>query len=144
MASIHHIQTEIIQEFSLCHENAELTTGYLLKLGQHLPPMPEVDKTNENMIRGCQSKVWLTATLEGNKVYFAADSNTVIIKGLISLLLRIFNGQPPEIIANADLFFIQKSGLERFIGTQRSNGFAAIIKQMKLYVYEFQQTKSSM
>jgi cysteine desulfuration protein SufE len=79
----------------------------------------------------------MTATLKAGKIYFTADSNTAITKGLVSLLIRIFNGQEPDDILNADLFFMQKIGMERFIGTQRSNGFAAMIKQMKLYALAY-------
>jgi cysteine desulfuration protein SufE len=99
--------------------------------------MPEADKVEANEVRGCQSKVWMTATLKAGKIYFTADSNTAITKGLVSLLIRIFNGQEPDDILNADLFFMQKIGMERFIGTQRSNGFAAMIKQMKLYALAY-------
>jgi cysteine desulfuration protein SufE len=108
-----------------------------MELGQKLPEMPESEKTEENIVKGCQSKVWLTAKLENDKIYFTADSNTAITKGLVSLLTRIFNGQKPEDILNADLYFMKKIGMERFIGTQRSNGFAAMIKQMKLYALAF-------
>lgn len=137
---IHQIQEEIIHEFSRLNGDAELTICHLLKLGQYLPFMPASFKTNEHIIKGCQSKVWLAARLENGKVNFYADSNTAITRGLISLLIRIFNGQSPEAIINADLYFIQKSGLERFIGNQRSNGFAAMFKQMKLYAEDFYLT----
>jgi cysteine desulfuration protein SufE len=99
--------------------------------------MQEADKTEDNVVKGCQSKVWLTARLEDDKLYFSADSNTAITKGLVSLLTRIFNGQTPDNILHADLYFMKKIGMERFIGTQRSNGFAAMIKQMKLYALAF-------
>ena len=88
-------------------------------------------------MKGCQSKVWLTAEMKEDKIFFSADSNTAITKGLVSLLARIFNGQTPEAILNADLYFMKKIGMDRFIGTQRSNGFAAMIKQMKLYALAF-------
>jgi cysteine desulfuration protein SufE len=114
-----------------------MTVFYIMELGQKLPVMPEVDKTEDNVVKGCQSKVWLTSKLEDNKLYFTADSNTAITKGLVSLLVRIFNGQTPDVILNADLYFMNKIGMERFIGTQRSNGFAAMIKQMKLYALAF-------
>ncbi|HEX8039702.1 MAG TPA: SufE family protein, partial [Chryseosolibacter sp.] len=80
---------------------------------------------------------WLAASLENNKIYFRADSNTAITKGLVSLLTRIFNGQTPEDILVADLYFMNRIGMDRFIGTQRSNGFAAMIRQMKLYALAF-------
>jgi cysteine desulfuration protein SufE len=135
--TINQIQDEIISEFSLLDGDMEMTVFYIMELGQKLPVMPEVDKTEDNVVKGCQSKVWLTSKLEGNKLYFTADSNTAITKGLVSLLVRIFNGQTPDVILNADLYFMNKIGMERFIGTQRSNGFAAMIKQMKLYALAF-------
>src|SRR5687768_3654769 len=131
--TIDQTQDEIINEFSLLDGDMEMTVFYIMELGQKLPHMPEKDQTEENIVKGCQSKVWLTAKLENDKIYFSADSNTAITKGLVSLLIRIFNGQTPENILYADLYFMSKIGMERFIGTQRSNGFAAMIKQMKLY-----------
>ena len=135
--TINQIQDEIISEFSLLDGDMEMTVFYIMELGQKLPVMPENDKTEDNVVKGCQSKVWLTGKLEDNKLYFTADSNTAITKGLVSLLVRIFNGQTPDSILNADLYFMNKIGMERFIGTQRSNGFAAMIKQMKLYALAF-------
>jgi cysteine desulfuration protein SufE len=135
--SINEIQDEIVNEFSLLDGDMEMTVFYIMELGQKLPEMPESDKTEENIVKGCQSKVWLTAGLENDKIQFSADSNTAITKGLVSLLIRIFNGQTPAAILNADLYFMKKIGMERFIGTQRSNGFAAMIKQMKLYALAF-------
>jgi cysteine desulfuration protein SufE len=135
--TINEIQDEIIGEFSLLDGDMEMTVFYIMELGQRLPEMPESDKTEENIVKGCQSKVWLTAKLENEKIFFTADSNTAITKGLVSLLTRIFNGQSPEAILNADLYFMKRIGMDRFIGTQRSNGFAAMIKQMKLYALAF-------
>jgi cysteine desulfuration protein SufE len=135
--SVNDIQDEIINEFSLLDGDMEMTVFYIMELGQKLPAMPEADKTEENVVKGCQSKVWLTAKLENDRIFFAADSNTAITKGLVSLLVRIFNNQTPESILQADLYFMQRIGMERFIGTQRSNGFAAMIKQMKLYALAF-------
>ena len=135
--TINQIQDEIINEFSLLDGDMEMTVFYIMELGQKLPTMPEEDKTEENVVKGCQSKVWLTSNLEDGKVYFFADSNTAITKGLVSLLTRIFNGQTPDSILSSDLYFMHKIGMERFIGTQRSNGFAAMIKQMKLYALAY-------
>lgn len=135
--TINEIQDEIINEFSLLDGDMEMTVFYIMELGQKLPTMPEEDKTEENIVKGCQSKVWLTSSLQDGKVYFLADSNTAITKGLVSLLTRIFNGQTPEHILSSDLYFMHKIGMERFIGTQRSNGFAAMIKQMKLYALAY-------
>jgi cysteine desulfuration protein SufE len=135
--TVNQVQDEIIQEFSLLDGDMEMTVFYIMEVGQKLPDMPAVDKTEDNVVKGCQSKVWLTARLEHDHLYFTADSNTAITKGLVSLLIRIFNDQSPDAILNADLYFMQKIGMERFIGTQRSNGFAAMIKQMKLYALAF-------
>jgi cysteine desulfuration protein SufE len=135
--TINEIQDEIISEFGLLEGDMEMTIFYIMELGQQLPEMKLSDKVEENVVKGCQSKVWLTATLDDEKIYFVADSNTAITKGLVSLLVRIFNGQAPDSILSADLYFMGKIGMERFIGTQRSNGFAAMIKQMKLYALAF-------
>jgi cysteine desulfuration protein SufE len=131
------VQDEIINEFSLLDGDMEMTVFYIMELGQKLPLMNEADKTEDNIVKGCQSKVWLTAKLVDDKVFFTGDSNTAITKGLVSLLIRIFSGQSPETILTADLYFMQKIGMERFIGTQRSNGFASMIKQMKIYAFAF-------
>lgn len=135
--SVTEIQDEIISDFSLLDGDMEMTVFYIMELGQKLPDMPEGEKTEDNVVKGCQSKVWLTANTDSDKVYFKADSNTAITKGLVSLLIRIFNGQTADTILSTDLYFMQKIGMERFIGTQRSNGFAAMIKQMKIYALAF-------
>lgn len=135
--TINEIQDEIINEFSLLDGDLEMTVFYVMELGQKLPAFPDQDKTDSNEVKGCQSKVWLTGRLENELLYFTADSNTAITKGLVSLLVRIFSGQKAEDILNADLYFMKKIGMERFIGTQRSNGFAAMVKQMKLYALAF-------
>lgn len=135
--SIAETQEEIVSEFSLLDGDMEMTVFYIMELGQKLQPMPDADKTEDNVVKGCQSKVWLTAAFDQGKINFAADSNTAITKGLVSLLVRIFNGHTPEEILNSELTFMQKIGMERFIGTQRSNGFAAMVKQMKLYALAF-------
>jgi len=135
--SINEIQNEIINEFSLLDGDMEMTVFYTMELGQKLPPMKEEDKTEDNIVKGCQSKVWLTAKLENERIHFSADSNTAITKGLVSLLVRILSNQKPADILGADLYFMKEIGMERFIGTQRSNGFAAMIKQMRLYAMAF-------
>jgi cysteine desulfuration protein SufE len=131
--TINAIQDEIISEFALLDGDMEMTVFYMMELGQKLPAFPDAARSEDNIVKGCQSKVWLTASLEGDRIQFAADSNTAITKGLVSLLIRIFNGQTPDDVLNSDLYFMRQIGMERFIGTQRSNGFAAMIKQMKLY-----------
>jgi len=135
--SVNEVQDEIINEFSLLDGDMEMTVFYIMELGQKLPAMNESDKTEDNIVKGCQSKVWLTATDDEGKIYFSGDSNTAITKGLVSLLIRIFNGQSPETILNTDLYFMSKIGMDRFIGTQRSNGFASMIRQLKMYALAF-------
>lgn len=127
------IQQEIIEEFSMLDGDREMTNFYIMELGQKLPAMPEAMKTEENIVKGCQSKVWMTAELDDVRIKFLADSNTAITKGLASLLVRIFQEKTPDEILATDIYFPEKIGMDRFIGTQRSNGFAAMIKQMKLY-----------
>lgn len=131
--SIDEIQDEIIDEFTLLEGDRETTTFYIMELGEKLPLLDESLKTEEHIVKGCQSKVWLVPKREGDRLTFEADSNSAITKGLVSLLVRIFGGQRAEDILEADLYFIDKIGMSRFIGTQRSNGFAAMIKQMKLF-----------
>lgn len=132
------IQEEIIAEFGMLGGDMEMMLVYLMELGQKLAPLPESDHTEENIVKGCQSKVWLTASIDGDRVIFNADSNTAITKGLASLLVRIFSGQTPQGILQAQLFFPGRIGMERFIGTQRSNGFASMIQQIRRYALAFQ------
>jgi cysteine desulfuration protein SufE len=135
--SINEVQDEIISEFRLLDGDMEMTVLYIMELGQRLPLFPEDQKTELNEVKGCQSKVWMLASERDGRIYFEADSNTAITKGLVSLLIRIFSGQSADDILKADLYFMKSIGMERFIGTQRSNGFAAMIKQMKLYALAF-------
>ena len=135
--SINEIQDEIIEDFSMLDGDLEMTNFYLIELGQKLPEMLDKDKAEENIVKGCQSKVWLTAELRDDKIYYKADSNTTITKGLVSLLVRIFSGQSSAEIMNAELYFVEKIGMNRFIGTQRSNGFSAMLKQIKMYALAY-------
>ena len=136
MKTIQDIQDEIVEEFSMFDDWME-RYEYIIELGKTLPIIDEQYKTEDNIIKGCQSKVWLTANRENDKLYFSADSNTAITKGLASLLVRTFSGQPMDEILTTELYFVQKIKMERFIGTQRSNGFAAMVKQMKLYALAY-------
>lgn len=137
--SISAIQDEIIDDFSLLSGDLESTIFYIMELGQHLPAMDPALKTEDNLVKGCQSKVWLSARFEHGKVYFNADSNTEITKGLISLLIRVWNDRTPQEILESDLYFIDKIGMSRVIGSQRSNGFASMIKNMKAYALGYSQ-----
>jgi cysteine desulfuration protein SufE len=131
--SITEVQDEIIEEFALLDGDPEMTNFYIMELGQKLPPLDESQKVDQNTVKGCQSKVWLVPAMKESRMHFEADSNSAITKGLVSLLVRIFQDQTPDAIVDADLYFIEKIGMNRFIGTQRSNGFAAMIKQIKLF-----------
>jgi cysteine desulfuration protein SufE len=137
MESIEDIQEEIIGEFEILGNDKESTIYYIMELGDQLTDFPEEEKIEENIIKGCQSKVWLTTSFKEGKVYFLADSNTDITKGLISLLVRVLSGKSPVEIINADLYFIEKIGMGNIIGSQRSNGLAAMIKQMKLFAIAY-------
>ena len=143
MSTIKQVQDEIISEFEILGDDKESTIFYIMELGGNLKPFPESERKEENIIKGCQSKVWLIADEKAGKVQFHADSNTDITKGLISLLIRVLDNRRPEEILNADLDFIQKIGMGGIIGSQRSNGLAAMIKQMKLYAMAFQTKQNA-
>lgn len=132
-SSIDDIQKEVVEEFSMLDDDMEMTINYIMELGEQLPPMSDSAKTEDNIVKGCQSKVWLNADFKDNKIFFEADSNTAITKGLVSILVRILSGRSPKEIVDADLHFIDQMGLNRFIGTQRSNGLGAMMKQIKIY-----------
>lgn len=137
MATTTEIQNEIIENFSLFEGDMESTLFYLMDLGKKLPPMPTEHQTEDYIVKGCQSKVWVYPVFEDGKVQFEADSNTAITKGLVYLLWSIWNNQTPSAILETNLFFIDKIGMSNMIGSQRSNGFAGMIKQMKLYALGF-------
>jgi len=138
MSDINTIQDEIIDEFSILGNDRESTIFYIMELGDKLDKFPEADRTEDNIIKGCQSKVWLTTQEDGDKVVFLADSNTDITKGLISLLIRVLSGRRPEEIISSNLYFIDKIGMGSIIGSQRSNGLTAMIKQMKRFAIAYQ------
>ena len=133
MSQLQDIQDEIVAEFELLDGDRESTIFYIMELGQNLPPLADEFKTEDNLIKGCQSKVWLTTGFNDGLVQFYADSNTDITKGLISLLIRVLSNQSPDDIINADLDFVERIGMSQVIGSQRSNGFMAMVKQMKMY-----------
>lgn len=138
MSSIKDIQEEIVSEFEILGDDKESTIFFIMELGGNLETFPEHERKDENIIKGCQSKVWLIADEVEGKVHYQADSNTDITKGLISLLIRVLNDRSPEEILKADLNFIERIGMGSIIGSQRSNGLASMIKQMKLYALAFQ------
>ncbi len=132
------IQNEIIDNFSLFDGDMEQTLFYLMDLGKKLPAMADGHKTEEYIVKGCQSKVWVFPNFADGKVFFEADSNTEITKGLVYLLWSIWNGKAPQEIIDTELFFIDKIGMSSMIGSQRSNGFSSMIKQMKMYALAYQ------
>ncbi|HYG37779.1 MAG TPA: SufE family protein [Cytophagales bacterium] len=136
--SIQELQDEIVDEFSLL-ENRDDVYEYIIEIGKKLPDLSEEHKTNENLIKGCQSKVWLVAHLdEENNLVFEGDSDALIVRGLVSLLIRVLSGQSPEAILHCELYFIEKIGMRQIISSSRSNGLTSMIKQMKLYALAFQ------
>tara|TARA_B100000902_G_C27321253_1_gene924692 strand:- start:3816 stop:4226 length:411 start_codon:yes stop_codon:yes gene_type:complete len=126
------IQNNIIDDFKILDGDLEMTLNYLMELGESLNDLDEKYKTDENLVKGCQSKVWLRCTKKDDKVLLEGDSNTAITKGLLSILIKIFNKKTSEEIAETNLFFIKDIGLNRFIGTQRSNGLESMEKKIKL------------
>ena len=135
--SVNNIQDEIIEEFSLLGNDKENILFYIMELGQKLESLDDHHKVEDNIIKGCQSKVWLITKLEDDRLYFYSDSNTEITKGLISLLIRVLSGQKLDDIINSQLYFIERIGMFKVIGSQRSNGLGAMIKQMKLFAIAY-------
>ena len=136
--TIQETQQQIIEDFSVFTEWLD-KYAYLIELGKSLAPYDEKNKTAQNLIEGCQSRVWLNAALENNAVIFTADSDAIITKGIISLLIRVFSGQTPRDIIAADTAFIDKIGLRENLSPTRANGLLSMIKQMKLYAVAFEQ-----
>lgn len=136
MSTINQIQDELIEEFGLFEDWAD-KYEYLIDLGKKLAPMPEQFKTEENVIKGCQSKVWLHAEKQGEQIVFFADSEAIIVKGMISMLIRVLSNHTPAEIMQADLYFIDQIGMSQHLAQTRSNGLVAMVKQMKNYAVVF-------
>lgn len=134
--TIQEIEAEIVEEFSIFEDWME-KYNYLIELGRECPIIEEKDKNDNNLIKGCQSKVWVSAQLKDGLMDIKADSDAVITKGIITLLLRVFNHQKPEDVENADISFLDKIGLTAHLSPTRSNGLNAMIKQIKLYAMAF-------
>ncbi len=130
------IQEDIIEEFSIFDEWLD-KYDYLIELSDTLPAIADEHRTDNYVIKGCQSRVWVDAHLEDGKVYFAADSDAIITKGIIALLIRVMNGRTPQEIIDLDLYFIDAIGLGENLSPTRSNGLVAMIKQMKMYALAF-------
>lgn len=135
--TIQEIQNEIIDEFSF-FEDWEQRYEYLIELGRSLKGLPDDKKTDDKVIKGCQSTVWLDAKMEDGKIVFEADSDAILPKGLAALLVRIYNNQKPIDIVNSNTDFIEKIGLQEFLSPTRANGLLAMIKQFKFYAIAFQ------
>tara|TARA_B100000768_G_scaffold182001_1_gene208249 strand:+ start:259 stop:693 length:435 start_codon:yes stop_codon:yes gene_type:complete len=126
-------QNEIIEEFSMFGDWME-KYEHIIEMGKDLNPLVDIDKTEDNLIRGCQSRVWLTAQKDDvGDVVFSADSDAIITKGLVALMVRVLSGAKPEDIANVDLHFLEDIGLNTHLSPTRSNGLASMVKQMKMY-----------
>jgi len=135
--TINQIQNEIIDEFSDIDDWMD-RYAYIIDLGNALPPIDEKYKTPQHLIEGCQSRVWINADLtHENRVHFEADSDAIIVKGIIALLIRVLGDQQPQDILNADLYFIDRIGLSEHLSPTRSNGLLAMVKQMKIYALAF-------
>ena len=136
MKSIDEIQDEIVDEFSVFDDWMD-KYALLIDLGNSLPPMDEKYKTPENLIEGCQSRVWLQADYRDDRIYFEAESDAIIVKGIVSLLVRVLSGRTPDEILNAQLYFIEEIGLTEHLSPTRSNGLVAMVKQMRMYALAF-------
>ncbi|MCS6824554.1 MAG: SufE family protein [Cytophagaceae bacterium] len=134
--SIDEIQNSIIKDFSLMDEWDD-KYAYIIELGKSLPPFPEDQRKDENLIKGCQSKVWLTSSFENGLVYFMADSDALIVKGLVSLLIKVYSNQHPEDIINTEPYFIDAIGMRQHLSMTRSNGLTSMVKQMKLHALAY-------
>ena len=130
------IQEDIIEEFSVFDEWLD-KYDYLIELSDTLPAIADEHRTDNYVIKGCQSRVWVDARLEDGKVYFAADSDAIITKGIIALFIRVMNGRTPQEILDLELYFIDAIGLGENLSPTRSNGLVAMIKQMKMYALAF-------
>lgn len=135
--TIEEVQNEIIDEFSM-FEDWEERYQYMIDLGKDLPIIDEKYKTQDNIIKGCQSKVWVHATLDDDKINFTADSDAIITKGIIAILIRAFSNQHPKAIIEANTDFIDKIGLKEHLSPTRANGLVSMIKQLKLYAIAYQ------
>jgi cysteine desulfuration protein SufE len=144
VSSIQERQEEIIEEFSM-FEDWMQRYEYMIELGKSLPIIDEKHKIEENIIKGCQSKVWVYAEMDDDQVNYTADSDAIITKGIIAILIRVFSGQKPEDVMNADTSFIDEIGLKEHLSPTRANGLVSMIKQMKMYAIAYnsqQQNKA--
>lgn len=136
MSDIQEVQLQIINEFKALDDWTE-RYKHIIKQGRTLDPLDEQYKVEENLVRGCQSQVWLHTKLDDGKVIFEADSDAAITKGLVALMVRFYSGQDPDTILNTSPSFIKKIGMEQHLSPTRSNGLASMVKQMKIYAMAY-------
>lgn len=136
MSTINQIQDEIIDDFSGLTDWMD-KYALIIDMGNSLPPIDERHKTPENLIEGCQSRVWVAAEYVDGRIDFTADSDAIIVKGIISMLLRVLSHQTPSDILDADLYFINEIGLREHLSPTRSNGLLAMVKQIKMYALAY-------
>lgn len=135
--TINEKQQELISEFAFL-DDWEQKYEYIIDLGKSLKPLPESEKTDENLIKGCQSKVWIDAEFRDGKLYFQADSDGILPKGIASLLVSVYSGHSTEEILASDFKFIEEIGLQEFLSPSRANGLMAMTKQIKFYAVAYQ------
>ena len=136
MPDIHDEQQNIIKEFGALSDWTE-RYKHIIELGRRLKPLDEEYKVEENLVRGCQSQVWLHTSFEDGKVIYEADSDAAITKGLVALMVRFYSGREPDTIINTDPIFIKKIGMQDHLSPTRSNGLASMVKQMKIYAMAY-------
>lgn len=140
--NIEQAQADIIDEFDMFEDWME-KYEHIITLGKELPIIDEADKTEDNIIKGCQSKVWLHAEMKNGVMDYSADSDAIITKGIIAVMIRALNGQKPEDILNADMAFVDKIGLKEHLSPTRANGLVSMIRQMKFYALAFQTKQAN-
>ena len=138
MTTIEEIQAEIVAEFDVFEDWME-KYEYIIELGKTLPMIDDKYKVDNNLIKGCQSRVWMHAYCQDGKIIYAADSDAIITKGIVAVLIRVLSNQTAEEIANVDLMFIDKIGFKKQLSQTRANGLFSMIKQMKLYALAYQK-----
>ncbi len=136
------IQEQIIEEFSIFDDWLD-KYDYLIELSDTLPAIAAEHRTDDYIIKGCQSRVWVDARMEDGKVYFSADSDAIITKGIIALLIRVMSGRTPQELLDMELYFIDAIGLSENLSPTRSNGLVAMIKQMRMYALAFNTPKAT-
>ncbi|MGB7784672.1 MAG: SufE family protein [Salinimicrobium sp.] len=137
MSTIKEIQEDIVEEFEMFDDWMQ-RYEHMIELGKSLPLIEEQYKTDDNLIKGCQSKVWVHAEMDGDKLVFTADSDAIITKGIIAILVRTFSNQHPKDIIEADTQFIDEIGLKEHLSPTRANGLVSMIKQLKMYAVAYQ------